>query len=180
MCRFHLLTPFLALWLIGCASPMTVSTEPLSDADFSGYRTFSFMPERALLAASPEFQNPALEGQLKDAATRALAGKGFARTDDPEQADFVVSFTLGARDKIQENRFPTTYRESWRVDAPYTQGFEAREYTEGTLSVDIFDVATRRPVWHGRASKAMDGSARDGMDVLRRAVEAILAEFPSA
>jgi hypothetical protein len=158
---------------------MSVSTAPLADADLTVYRTFSFMPGRALLAAGPEFQSPALEAQIKDAASRTLVGKGFEQTNDPEQADFVLSFTLGSRDRIQDNSFPTTYRESWRTDAPYTQDSETRQYTEGTLSIDIFDVATRRPVWHGSASKAMDGSARDAQDVLRRAVEAILAEFPS-
>jgi len=179
MCRFHLTTLLLALGLIGCASPMTVSTTPLSEDDLTAYRTFGFMPGRALLAASPEFQSPALEEQLKETAARTLVSKGFTQKNDPEQADFVLSFTLGSRDKIQENRFPTTYRESWRADAPYTQASEARQYTEGTLSIDVFDVETRRPVWHGRASKAMDGSARDAQAVLKRAVEAILAEFPS-
>jgi len=179
MRRFHLPTLSLALWLIGCASPMTVSTAPLGEANLAAYRTFSFMPGRALLAAGPEFQSPALDGQLKEAATRTLTGKGFTLTNDPEQADFVVAFALGARDRIQENSFPTTYRESWRTDAPYTQDSEARGYTEGTLSIDVFDVETRRPVWHGRASKAMDGSARDAGAVLTRAVGAILAEFPS-
>jgi hypothetical protein len=55
-----------------------------------------------------------------------------------------------------------------------------RVYREGTLSIEIFDGATRQPVWHGRARKEITGADEsDPQPVIRKAVAAILGKFPS-
>ena len=54
-----------------------------------------------------------------------------------------------------------------------------REYTEGMLAVDVFDVEERRPVWHGVATKRISESDRDEIEAtVKAAVDAILAGFP--
>lgn len=164
--------------LAACAYRMNVSTGPLSDADFASYQTYSFMPGSALVVATSEFVSPLLEDQLKTAATRVLTGKGFRTVENPEDADFVVAFVLGARDQVKVNSYPKTYRESWRVDGAYTEDMEVRSYTEGTLSVDIFEVETRRPVWHGRASRNLTGAERGNVTLINDVVAAILSQFP--
>jgi hypothetical protein len=54
-----------------------------------------------------------------------------------------------------------------------------RQYQKGMLAVDIFDVADRRPMWHGVATKSISDSDRKEMDVtINAAVTAVLAGFP--
>jgi hypothetical protein len=54
-----------------------------------------------------------------------------------------------------------------------------RQYQKGMLAVDIFDVAERRPMWHGVATKSITESDRKKMDeTVDAAVTAVLEGFP--
>jgi hypothetical protein len=47
------------------------------------------------------------------------------------------------------------------------------------LAIDVFDVASRRPVWHGVATKTIHESDReDAGGTIKAAVDAILEGFP--
>jgi len=180
--RHLVLSATLALSLIalgGCAARIDVATDYFPDAQFNAYRSFSFMPERTLLVAAATPVSPLLEERLKTAAASTLTDSGYRQVTDPEQADFVVSFTLGARDKIRVNSYPSSYRGSWAWGGPYQQQVDVRNYTEGTLAIDIFDVRTRQPVWFGRASKTISNADRaNPTPLINEVVRAILSEFP--
>jgi len=163
----------------GCASAIDVRTDYFPEAKFATYRTFSFMPERSLRVAATAPVSPLLEGRLISAATATLTSNGYRRVDDPNQADFVVSFTLGARDKIRVNSYPTSYRGSWAWGGPQLHEVDVRNYTEGTLAIDIFDVATHQPVWFGSASKTISNADRaNPTPLINEVVGAILGKFP--
>ena len=58
---------------------------------------------------------------------------------------------------------------------------DVRQYHEGTLSVDVFDAHTHRPVWHGWAKKDLTRSdIENSAEPIRKAVAAVLAKFPPA
>ena len=97
-----------------------------------------------------------------NAAQAALIAKGFTFVEDRKDADFVVSFTMGARDKIRVNNYPVHYRgpTPWEWGAPYHTEVDVRNYTEGTLAIDIFDVQARSPVWHGWAVRTISTADR--------------------
>ncbi len=119
------------------------------------------------------------------AIAESLTGKGLRMLDDPESADFVVAFTVGARDEVQVTSYPTAYR-SWGRGGYWGGGYygndiDVRQYTEGRLSIDIFDRAEHRPVWHGWATKRITRKAQEDPEpVLREVVAAIMAKFPPA
>jgi len=53
-------------------------------------------------------------------------------------------------------------------------------YREGTLSIDVFDAHTHRPVWHGWAKKELTREDQEHSEApIRAAVAAVLAAFPS-
>lgn len=159
-----------------CASAPEVQTHFAAGNDFARYRTFSFMPQQALLVGAAAPVNPALEGHLKRAASNVLTRQGYTAAA-PQEADFILSFTLGARDGIRENSFPSAYRRAWIEQQTYAT--DTRDYTESTLAIDIFDVKSRKPVWHGRASSAITMADRmDPEPLVNTVVSAILAEFP--
>jgi hypothetical protein len=123
--------------------------------------------------------SPLFEGRAMKAISEVLQAKGYRFTPNGNNADFVVSFALGARDQIRVNTYPTTYRGNWAWGGPYYQEVDVRNYTEGTLSVDLFDVKRRQPVWHGWAVKTISSSDRaNPSPVIREVIEAILAQFP--
>jgi hypothetical protein len=58
---------------------------------------------------------------------------------------------------------------------------DVRQYREGTLSVDVFDAHTHRPVWHGWAKKELTRSdMQNSTQAINNAVQAVLAKFPPA
>jgi hypothetical protein len=179
-------TKFLAFAIVlglaaGCSS-FAVNSDFDQSANFADYQTFNFISDKPLLVADIAGASPLLPGRLMKAARKELTAKGFRFVDDRASADFVISFTLGARDKIRVTSYPTTYRRGAYVGgwgAPYYNEVDVRNYTEGTLSIDLFDVQTRKPVWHGWAVKSITSADRENPEpLINEIVEAILAEFP--
>lgn len=137
------------------------------------------MPQQTLRVATRTAVSPLLERRLKDAATNALTAQGYRLQYDPKRADFVVSFTLGAREAIRVDSYPAAYRGAWGWGARYYQQVEVTNYTEGTLAIDLFDNKSREPVWHGRTTKTITSSDRKNpTSAITEIVSAILAEFP--
>ena len=56
---------------------------------------------------------------------------------------------------------------------------DVRQYTEGTLSVDIYDPQERRPVWHGRATRKITKSMQENpTEALNEILTNVFASFP--
>lgn len=52
-------------------------------------------------------------------------------------------------------------------------------YRQGTLSIDIFDGHSHRPVWHGWAHKELTrADIEHSAGLIREAVDSVLAQFP--
>ena len=110
--------------------------------------------EQPLLSAPAE-ASPLASGRIQRAVAKALAAKGFGSVSDVGSADFLVGFTLGARDKVRvdTNRYPVGFRGPYRWGLAYYQDVDVRQYTQGRLAIDVFDAKLQRPVWHGYATK---------------------------
>jgi hypothetical protein len=166
----------------GCGTmPIPVHSDFDNSADFSNYRTFSFISDKPLMVANIAATNPMLEGRLVEATKEELAVKGFRYVRNRTAADFVVSFTLGARDKIRVNSYPTNYRGGYYGGwaTPYHNEVDVRNYTEGTIAIDLFDVAKKSPVWHGWAIKSITAQDRaNPAPLVKEIVSSIMAQFP--
>lgn len=133
--------------------------------------------------------NPLLQPRIMNAVEAALVAKGYRQVEEPKNADFVLSFTVGSREKISVNSYPsmsmgysTGYPGHWGWGAAYhccATDTQVRQYTTGILAIDIFDVEERRPVWHGAASKTINDKDRENIEkTVKAAVDAILGGFP--
>ncbi len=168
------------LLLAGCAA-MSVSSQKYPQADFSGYRSYAWIAEDPLIR--PQGTEPQISAltarRIREAIEAELASKGYTAVTEPSGADFVLAFTVGTRDRIDATSYPMPYRGPWRWSW-YADETDLRVYREGTLSIDIFDGATKQPVWHGRARKEVTSSdVSDPGPVIKQAVTSILKQFPS-
>ncbi len=178
-----------AIVLLGaCATPGFESNHDYDDSiNFSSYRTFGWIAEHPMrVGVTAETLSPLLEPRIMSSLERALVAKGYRFEMDPNNADFVLSFTVGARQELRVDSYPATggyyHRGGWGGRYyGYGVGTETRvrQYTKGTLAVDIFDVRQRRPVWHGVAQKKITSADRDDqLATIDAAVAAITAGFP--
>ena len=177
-------------FLGGCATGFKATHDHDSGHDFSGYQTFAWLSENPMkvgpTVASP---NPLLQPRIMSAVENALMAKGYKQVDKPKSADFVLSFTVGSREKISVNSYPTMsmgystgYPGHWGWGGAYhccASDTQVRQYTTGILAIDVFDVKERRPVWHGAASKTINEKDRENIEkTVKGAVDAILGGFP--
>jgi len=181
--------PIAALLLAACASgPQIQSFQDYNPAvDFSGYRTWSFISDTPMIVASTSApMNPLLQTRIMQAVRADLEAKGFRYVDDAEHADAVVSFTIGSRAQIRVDQYPVSYRDSFGRYYPtrtlavgYGSETVVRQYTEGQLAIDVFDVKSRAPAFHGSATSRVRESDRENPEpLLRAAVGEALAGFP--
>jgi len=171
--------------LAGC---QTVETHHDSDpqAPFASYKTFAWVTEEPLIqpgvgsATGARPPDPLLDPIIRDSVEKNLRAKGYEQLRDPKAADLVVSFSIGARDRIEVDSYPVSAGYRYRVYGAYQT--DVRQYTEGVLALDFFDGKTKRAVWHGYGTKRLSQSSptpekrRANVD---QATQAILAEFPS-
>lgn len=191
---FSMLPVLLVVALSACSSkPYRTDFDFDREAAFADYRTWAWISDRPLiLGEGAETVNPLLEQRLMAMTRDVLERKGFRQVDDPELADITLAFTIGKRDRISVQSYPTSYHATYgywgrgwgygyRASWPQEE-VRVREYTEGQLAIDIFDREAHRPVWHGFATgnikESWDREKREA--VLREAVEDILATFPPA
>ena len=185
---------FTALLAVSCASSGFRATHDYdSSNDFSVYQSWAWISDEPMkVGPMATVSNPLLEPRIMSAIDSALTAKGYRKVEDRSAAQFVVSFTVGSREEIDVDSYPSMSANigyanprHWRWGGAY-YGFGAgtettvRQYTRGILAIDVFDVEERRPVWHGKTEKRIRDSDREAPEAaIKAAVDAVLAGFPA-
>ncbi len=187
------------LSISACAAQLKSSVDVADHAEFGELRTYAWITDQPLFtsnAVSPEIINPLNEQRIRTAVEEQLGNKGYQKVSI-DQADFVVAFTLGARERVRVQQYYNDFGYNYygyhhgfgrfsRFSrfGRFGRGFDrfgpsvsVRRFTEGTLVVDIFDNAEKEAIWHGSASKRL---SRDNgtLELIDEAVTTLLAEFP--
>jgi hypothetical protein len=164
-----------AFAISGCAT-VAAHHDFNPNVNFDQYKSFAWISANPLVDPAPSV-GPQIESKLQQTAKDLLTAKGYRFVDDPLKADFVVGFGLGATDKVRIDAYPATYRGPWHWPASHDAA--VRQHVEGRLVVDIFDVKTRQPAWHGWATRSLSTSGKkDPQPAIRAALTAIFANFP--
>ena len=144
----------LAILLAGCASGPRITSEADAEADFGSYRTFGFYKPLAL--EKEGYATPTTD-RIKAAARAQLESRGY--TYSAEQPDLWVNLNAYMQEKTDVTSIPTvdynyyySYRARSYFAVPYWRDrTNVRQYTEGTLNVDLVDRQKNRLVWEGIA-----------------------------
>jgi hypothetical protein len=177
----------LAVGLAACSSNPIKSDYDYNHAiDFSKYRTYAFISDHPMIVGQTQKAvNPLVEDRIEEGIRIAMNGKGYTEVKDPEEADMAISFTVGSRDQIKVDSYPASYGAGWsRRGYYYGYGMGTdtyvRQYTEGQLAIDIFDVASHTPAFHGSATKRISESDRKAQQaMINTATAQVLAPFPT-
>lgn len=171
--------------LSGCATQLQVGSDYDRTATFRDFHTFTVMRREHSGLESP--LNPLVAARVEDAIRADLKEKGYVETGDPQAADFTIGFTIGSRERADITTYPQPYAgggwggRRWWGGPYWGDAVDVRQYREGTLSLDVFDARSRRPVWHGWAKKELsDDDIEHSAGPVQRAVTAVLASFPPA
>ena len=178
------LTTLVLLLMLSACSTLQVGSDHDPATNFKTYKTFTLM-QRNHTGVS----NPLVPVRVSDAIKADLLSKGYVQASNPASADFTVDFTIGVQERTDVNTYPEPYAgPGWGWGAPGWWGgpywgtsVDVHQYREGTLSVDIFDARSHRPVWHGWAKKELTrDDIRNSTPTIQNAVASVLDRFPPA
>ncbi len=169
------------LALTGCASGPTIRSNVDASVDFKSFRTFGFIEP---LATDRAGYQSLVSQQLVASAERELVARGLQRTDT--NPDLLVNFSANLDQRLRVTQTPVmnsrsfnSHRRGFYSTWPMYQQTEIRQYTKGTLGIDIVDAARRQLVWEGFALGRVTQRTTDNLGpVLDAAVVDIFRRFP--
>jgi len=126
-------------------------TSKLGDgADFTRYRTWSFVPTAQLPVGDPRLTNPEFAAAFERGVERELAARGFEKvTSSP---DMIVNYQIDIERKIGDDEWTEYYADQKfsRPDLPWE---------EGSVLIILFDAKEGKALWGGRADGELDPKA---------------------
>lgn len=165
--------------LLGCASTprTTILTMASPGVDLAEFRTFGFM--QPLSTDRPNGVRTNLSQQLMTAMSNEMALRYVELSDQPQ---LLINFFVNTEDRMQVTSVPTastfhSYRRG-RYRAWGSYRTHVREYTRGTLAIDVVDAETNTLVFEGVAQGRMRQDIRQ-MDQAQvdAVVRDVMAEF---
>ncbi len=169
--------------LAACASGPTIVTNKDPEANFSNFRTFNFMQP---LATDRGDTRTILSNHLIAAATNEMETLGFQRADS--NPDLLINFFVSTQERLQTRTTPNASASmhhrsrrygTWRGYSMSASTTTITQTTEGTIAVDVIEVARNQLVWEGAASGRVTDSTRQNLkETVNSAVADIFAKFP--
>jgi hypothetical protein len=179
MRKLSIIASLLTLILAGCAaSGPTIMVNTVPGADLSGFETFNFMQplgtDRDNGARTP------MSSMLMDAMTRELTTRGLTQSDSP---DLMVDFFVTTEDRMDVrttrnssmHSMHSVHRSHWGrsgFSTWPTYQTTVRQYTQGTLLVDLIDPAANALVAEGAAQNRIRSN-----EITRQQADDIVAQI---
>lgn len=161
-----------------CGSSMVIETQVESDADFSDYKTWNWLPDIEP-PTDPRVADPMVQQRIRTAIERQFAEQGFEKTTT--SPDFYVSYHAALQDHLSQTMVDDRYDNA--SYAEYATNWE-HDYThawlEGSLVIDILDAESIELVWRGSAQAELTENATDDErdKRVKEAVAKMLEKFP--
>jgi hypothetical protein len=160
--------------LLGLALPAQVGAGPRISADtapgvnFSAYKTYAWVD-----LPMPPGLNPIVIQRIRNGIEAGLAERGYARG---LPADLSLIMTIGMRDKLDVQSWGG-WGPGWGLGGLGGSNVSVYQYTQGQLSLDVFDTRTRQAVWHGQATDTVN-TEKPKPEKIDKAVKKLMAQFP--
>jgi hypothetical protein len=148
-----------------------VSTNAMPGTDFSKYHTYKWVSIEG--ATTP---NQILDAQIKTSIDSQLAAKGLTKTDS-DKADLYIGYQTSLDQEKQWNAYGMGGGPRWGGGMGTAT---SSNITIGTLALDMYDPATKKLVWTGRATKTIDpnNSQEKKQKNLDKAMQKLLKNYP--
>ena len=163
----------LVLALVACTPTpaQEVTTNSMPGTDFSKYHAYKWVTIEG--ATQP---NQILDAQIKASIDSQLAAKGLTKTD-ADNADLLIGYQASIDQQKQWNAYGMGGGPRWGGGMATAT---SSTISIGTLVLDMYDPATKKLVWTGRATKTLDpgNSQEKKQKNLDKAMQKLLKNFP--
>jgi hypothetical protein len=175
--RIAAIAGLLLVWSVA-ASAQEIRYNFLQGTDFSKYKTYKWVR-----VPKAQYPNSILDDQIMRAIDTQLATKGLSKTED--NPDLYVVYQVAVNQEKQWNSY-STGGDYWGWGGWGGWGGMSTTTTTsstiniGTLNLDLYDVAQKKQVWRGAATKTL-GSGKDPRKVeknINKAMAKLLKKYP--
>ncbi len=142
--------------LAACASGPDIQSDYDPEVDFSQYKTFGFFSPMSI---EGDNYSTLFGRQFRDSIGREMRARGYVESNNPDLS-VNVSARLQEKTKVTTTTDPMMmggyygyrrgYYDPW-MGYGYGTTTNVSQYTEGTINVDLVDMAQKRMVWEGVA-----------------------------
>jgi len=168
------------LILAACAaSGPTITSDYDPGIDFSQYRTYNYYTPMSIERKGYQ----TIIGQMfRNAIDREMQARGYVKSEEP---DLLMNVSARLEDKTKVTTYNDPYYGGYYG---YRRGFydpwygyggststHVSQYTEGTVNIDMVDVAQKRMVWEGVAIGKVHEDRTN--EELRAAIDSGVAEM---
>ena len=174
-----------AIAALSACSTVQVRQDFDPSEDFTRLRTYSWYPKPQEPTGNMRLDNPLLHDRIVAAVDRTLATKGYSKIEDGKP-DFYVNYHLATQTKLDVRTIdygaPYGYG-VWGVGGWGGVGWSETytvPYDEGTLAIDVIDIAKRKLVWRGIGVGRLKENPKPEQvtERVNAAVDEVLAQFP--
>jgi len=175
--RISLVAGLLLVWC-AVASAQDIRFNYLPGTDFSKYRTYKWVQ-----IPNVQYPNSIIDDQIKQAIDAQLVTKGLSKTE--ANPDLYVTYQVAINQEKQWNAY-STGGDYWGWGGwggwggMQTTTTTSKTINIGTLSVDMYDVPSKKQIWRGDATKTL-GSGKDPQKVnknLNKAMAKLFKKYP--
>jgi hypothetical protein len=171
----------------GCAH-IDVRTDFDPSADFSRYHTYYWAGGKDI-SGGGSLENSLVDKRIKDIIGAQLSAKGLSEVAEDAKPDLAILYWIGARDKTSVQIIPSSTistRPVWGRYDPYWNGrwgrtydeVVVRDYTEGTLIVDLIDANTKQLAWRAYLVQSVDRDPQKTAERVEANAKAAFAQYP--
>lgn len=173
----------LAVFLMGLAGCAVTDLD--KSADFTRYKTFAW-GKSEIDVSNPVYDSDLINKRIYHAVEKEFAKRGIVKNE--RNPDFIVRYHTYTEEKRQtQGGYPYRYgfhpfgfypfAFGWGFPYFLTTPQTTREYTEGTLVLDIIDRRSDELIWRGSVS----GNVEDASNLkkqIEKGIKAIMKKYP--
>jgi hypothetical protein len=159
-----------ALMLIAGMALAKVTTDYDHDANFSKYRSFSWVME-------PHTKNPLMKDRIVEAINQELRAKGLTLVENGGSLD-IAAHAATKEEKTLQSFYDGFPGWGWNSRFGGTTTVTVDTYEVGTLVVDLFDSSTKQVVWRGVATDTISDDPDKNTKKLHEDVADMFKKFP--
>ena len=179
-----LLTTGLLALLTACSSTMQATMDHDSSFDFSAVKSIAILPvDRSVLSAA--MVSDLQIARMNESFSTELMNRGFTVLQDPADADLLMTWHLVTQERTDVRTYNTMsarYRSCWSCPPGWggtQQQVSVRQFTEGSLIVDLLDPGSMQSVWRSIVQERLrDLDQAEAAARRTEAAQAILAGLP--
>ncbi|BFM10028.1 DUF4136 domain-containing protein [Simiduia litorea] len=172
--------------LSACTYLPSAETDWDEKFDFTKVKTYSFIDREKLRTMTP-LTDDITRNRIENAIEKKMAAQGIAFEKDRSKADTLVSYHVTTKDKQDIQTYNVGVNHCWNCGWGRGMGMgmgttdvRVRDYTEGTLIIDMIDPSINEAVWRGQLSAKISNlkTQQERIDAINYAVDTILETYP--